>query len=196
MKTEMKRSILPTLAGGLLVSCQAPDGDPFCDPESMARFAQAAERGGAVGIRVNGPSDIRAVKRATSLPVLGIQKRNQDGKLLITPFFDDARELVRAGAEIIAVECTTRTRQWGALDLVRRIRAELNVAVMADIATLEEALAARRRAPGDQRRGRRCGVVPPQGFQDVFRDAPSEETLQVSGIFVKDNLKESRSRRV
>lgn len=142
MKTEMKRSILPTLAGGLLVSCQAPDGDPFCDPESMARFAQAAERGGAVGIRVNGPSDIRAVKRATSLPVLGIQKRNQDGKLLITPFFDDARELVRAGAEIIAVECTTRTRQWGALDLVRRIRAELNVPVMADIATLEEALAA------------------------------------------------------
>lgn len=136
-------SLLQTLAGGLLVSCQAPDGDPFRDPSSMARFAQAAERGGAVGIRVNGPSDVEAVRRTTHLPVLGIQKRMQsDGKVLITPSLEDARHLINAGAQIIAVECTTRARRLGALDLVRRIRAELNVPVMADIATLEEALAA------------------------------------------------------
>lgn len=106
----------------------------------MARFALAAERGGAAGLRVNGPSDIEAVRRATRLPVLGLQKRNRGAKLLITPSFEDARSLVKAGAQIIAVECTSRTRSWGALDVVRRIRAELDTPVMADIATLEEAI--------------------------------------------------------
>ena len=137
------KSLLQSLAGGLIVSCQAPDVDPFQDPASMARFAQAAERGGAVGIRVNSPPDVAAVRQAVPLPVIGIQKRTQpDGKILITPSFEDARDLVTAGAQIIAVECTARAQGFGALDLVRRIRAELQVPVMADIATLEEAIAA------------------------------------------------------
>lgn len=137
------KSLLQSLAGGLIVSCQAPDIDPFQDPASMSRFAQAAERGGAVGIRANSPPDVAAVRQAVSLPVIGIQKRAQaDGKVLITPSFEDARDLVAAGAQIIAVECTVRAQGFGALDLVRRIRAELRVPVMADIATLEEAIAA------------------------------------------------------
>jgi N-acetylmannosamine-6-phosphate 2-epimerase / N-acetylmannosamine kinase len=137
------KSLLQSLAGGLIVSCQAPDADPFQDPASMARFAQAAERGGAVGIRVNSPPDVAAVRQAVGLPVIGIQKRTQaDGKLLITPSFEDARGLVNAGAQVIAIECTARAQRFGALDLVRRIRAELQVPVMADIATIDEAIAA------------------------------------------------------
>jgi N-acetylmannosamine-6-phosphate 2-epimerase / N-acetylmannosamine kinase len=109
----------------------------------MARFAQAAALGGAVGIRANGPSDIAAVRQAVRLPVIGIQKRTQsDGKVLITPSFEDALGLVQAGAQIVAVECTARGMKFGALDLVRRIRTELGVLVMADIATLDEAIAA------------------------------------------------------
>jgi N-acetylmannosamine-6-phosphate 2-epimerase/N-acetylmannosamine kinase len=135
--------LLQSLAGGLIVSCQAPDIDPFRDAASMARFAQAAERGGALGIRANSAEDVKAIARAVRVPVIGIQKRTQaDGKVLITPSFEDARDLVDAGAQIVAVECTARAQRFGALELVRRIRAELGVAVMADVATLEEALAA------------------------------------------------------
>jgi glucokinase-like ROK family protein len=109
----------------------------------MAQFAQAAERGGAVGIRANSAEDVRAVIQTVRLPVIGIQKRVQpDGKVLITPSFQDACDLVEAGAQIVAVECTARAQRFGTLELVRRIRAELHVPVMADIATVEEALTA------------------------------------------------------
>ncbi len=109
----------------------------------MARFAQAAVRGGAAGIRANSAGDVAAVRRVVDVPVLGIQKRRQaDGKVLITPSFEDARDLVKAGAAIVAVDCTARAQRSGALELVRRIRAELGAPVMADIATVEEAIAA------------------------------------------------------
>lgn len=137
------KSLLQTLAGGLIVSCQAPDSDPFRDAVSIARFAQAAERGGAVGVRINSADDVRAVMETVRLPVIGLQKRMQeDGKVQITPSFSDARDLVDSGAQIVAVECTARAQRFGALELVRRIRSELRVAVMADIATVEEAIAA------------------------------------------------------
>jgi len=48
----------------------------------MARFAQAAERGGAVGIRVNGPHGCSRRAAGRSLPVTAIQKRTQpDGMI-------------------------------------------------------------------------------------------------------------------
>jgi N-acetylmannosamine-6-phosphate 2-epimerase/N-acetylmannosamine kinase len=127
----------------LIVSCQAPDGDPFRDPASMAQFARAAARGGAAGLRANGPDDVRAICQAVPLPVIGIHKRRQaDGKILITPEFEDARRLVDAGASIVALDCTERGRRHGALERLQHIRGELRVPVMADIATIEEALAA------------------------------------------------------
>ena len=136
------KSTFRTLERGLLVSCQAPEGDPFHDPESVARFAQAAERGGAAGLRVNGPMDIAATRRVTGLPIVGIQKREIDGCLRITPFFEDAVALVRAGAQIVAIQCTAGAGQHQALQLVRQVREELNIPVMADIATFDEAVAA------------------------------------------------------
>src|SRR5699024_6500447 len=47
-----------------------------------------------------------------------------------------------AGADIIALDSAKRGQEKGALERIRRIRSELNVPVMADIATLEEAVAA------------------------------------------------------
>jgi N-acetylmannosamine-6-phosphate 2-epimerase / N-acetylmannosamine kinase len=131
------------LAHGLIVSCQAPDEDPFHSPAAMAAFAEAASRGGAAGIRANSAEDIAAIRRATDLPVIGIQKRMQaDGRVLITPSFEDAQALVAAGAAIIALDCTERGCRTGALERLRRIRTELEVPVMADIATIEEGVAA------------------------------------------------------
>jgi putative N-acetylmannosamine-6-phosphate epimerase/predicted NBD/HSP70 family sugar kinase len=134
---------LATIRGRLVVSCQAPDGDPFRDPESIARFAAAAVQGGAAGIRACGTGDVRAIRGAVQVPIIGIEKTVQaDGRILITPSFDGARALVQAGADMIAIDCTERGRRHGALERLRRINDELGIPVLADIATEEEAVTA------------------------------------------------------
>ncbi|MEN6537534.1 MAG: N-acylglucosamine-6-phosphate 2-epimerase, partial [Bryobacteraceae bacterium] len=127
----------------LIVSCQASEGDAFRDSGAIARFAIAAVDGGARGIRANGPEDIKAIREAVTVPILGLQKCTApDGRILITPTVEAAKKLVIAGADAIALDCTLRGQRMGALDRLRAIRSELNVPVVADIATVEEALAA------------------------------------------------------
>lgn len=127
----------------LIVSCQAFEDDAFYGAEFMARFARAAVDGGAAGIRANSPEDIRAIRQGVDKPVIGIQKRTMpDGRVLITPTFEDARQLVAAGAAAVALDCTARGRRYGALDRLRQIKAQLGVPVLADIATVEEAVLA------------------------------------------------------
>jgi glucokinase len=109
----------------------------------MTAFAQAAVEGGAAGIRADGPQDVAAIREVVAVPIIGIAKRkHDDGKVMITPSFEAARELVEAGADLIALDCTLRGQESGALDRLRRIRTELKVPVLADIATIEEAEAA------------------------------------------------------
>lgn len=128
---------------GLIVSCQAREGEPFRDPASMAKFAASAVAGGAAAIRARGVEDIRAIREAVTVPIVGIWKQVQDdGKVLITPTFESARELVEAGAEMVALDVTVRGRRHGAIERLGRIRRELRVPVMADIATIDEALKA------------------------------------------------------
>lgn len=136
-------NLQPELRGKLIASCQAPEGSTFRDPESIARFARATVEGGAAGIRANGPEDIRAIRQAVSVPVIGIWKVKQDdGKVLITPSFEAAQKLVEAGADLVALDCTARGQKHGALDRLRRIKEDLQVPVLADIATVEEAVQA------------------------------------------------------
>lgn len=140
----MVADVVQKIKGGLVVSCQAEQGSPFFQPESMARFAKAAEIGGAVSIRVKEP-DIRAIKQMCGLPVIGIDKVYLEGfELYITPRFEDAERIAAAGAEVIALDCTPRARPGGVTmeELVGRIKSELKLPVMADIATLQEAMAA------------------------------------------------------
>ena len=140
----MAADVIEKIQGGLVVSCQAEEGSPFFQPESMARFARAAEMGGAVGIRAKEP-DIRAIRGTCRLPIIGIDKVYLEGfEVYITPRFEDAQRIADAGAEIIALDCTPRPRPGGVTmeQLVQRIRSELKLPVMADIATLEEARAA------------------------------------------------------
>ena len=140
---ECDGTVLGNLRGRLIVSCQAREGEPFRNPEAQAWFAQAAVEGGAAGIRTQGPDHVRAIRAAVGVPVIGIRKMAaSDGRRLITPTFESARELVEAGAHMIALDVTARGRCFGALDRLRRIRDELNVPVLADIATADEALVA------------------------------------------------------
>ncbi|MBX3195343.1 MAG: putative N-acetylmannosamine-6-phosphate 2-epimerase [Microbacteriaceae bacterium] len=131
---------LDAIEGGLIVSCQAPRRSPLRDPAIMAHLALAAELGGAVGLRVNGPEDIRAVAAATSVPIVGLHKVPGTRRDIITPDAGLAGSLVDAGADIVAVEATAETL-GDDLGLLASVRA-LGVPVMADIATLDEGLRA------------------------------------------------------
>jgi putative N-acetylmannosamine-6-phosphate epimerase len=136
-------SLLECFYRRLIVSCQAREGESFRHPESQARFAIAAVDGGAAGIRAQGADDVRAIRSVVTVPIIGIRKlRQDDGQVLITPTFEAARELLDAGADMIAMDVTARGRRWGAIERLKRIRAELKIPVLADIATLDDAMSA------------------------------------------------------
>jgi N-acetylmannosamine-6-phosphate 2-epimerase/N-acetylmannosamine kinase len=136
---------MQALKGRLIVSCQAPSGDPFANADLLALFAVTAVRGGAGGIRAEGFDSVRAIKDATRVPVVGIRKvLMPDGRIMITPTNEDAQGLVAAGADIVALDCTVRGRRSGALERLRWIRSNLGVPVWADIATVEEGVEAAR----------------------------------------------------
>ena len=130
--------------GALVVSCQARADNPLHGPVHMAAIAKAAEAGGARGIRANGETDVAAIRAVTSLPIIGISKVWDDRfPVYITPGFEAAAQIARAGADIIGLDATPRPRDGEPVDrLIGRIRAELGKEVFADIATLEEGRAA------------------------------------------------------
>ena len=55
------------LQGGLIVSVQAPEGSPMRDPEVIAAMAEASLNNGAIGVRLESPEHIGAVRRRNSL---------------------------------------------------------------------------------------------------------------------------------
>ena len=102
------------LRKGLIVSCQAEEGSPFNSSRFIAAFAEAAEIGGAVGVRVRDPENVRAVAEVIDLPIVGLTKgKFESGGVLITPTIDDVLRLVDSGADIIAVDATDRRRLNG-----------------------------------------------------------------------------------
>jgi N-acylglucosamine-6-phosphate 2-epimerase len=129
----------------LIVSCQALPHEPLHGAEIMARMAMAAKEGGAVAIRANGPADIGAIGAAVDLPLIGLYKEDIPGyAVYITPTLAHARAVAGAGAHIIAIDATARSRpQPGTLaDYIAAIHAETGCPVLADIATVEEGIAA------------------------------------------------------
>jgi len=132
------------LCGKLIVSCQASPGDPLEDIDALRRIAASVVKAGASGLRLNGAAQIAAIRRDTDLPIIGIEKKYGPQGLRITPDFAAAAALAKAGASIIALDCTdcewTDAEPWR--EIIRRIHDELDLPVMADIATLDEAIAA------------------------------------------------------
>lgn len=105
---------IAALSGGIVVSCQATEDNPLHGPKTMALMARAAEQGGAVGLRVNGPADTKAIMRSTSLPVLAIYKVDYPGfDVRITPTAADTLAIVETGAPFIALDGTNRPRPHG-----------------------------------------------------------------------------------
>ena len=137
--------VIESLRGGLIVSCQALPGNPLRSSDCIARLAEAASLGGAVAIRANGVEDLAAIRGRVAIPVIGINKEPPSPDLpYITPTFESALEIARTGIEIIALDATNRPHpgRSGAAELIRTVRKELRLLVMADVSTLEEGIAA------------------------------------------------------
>ncbi len=138
-------NLIDKLKGGLIVSCQAYTGEPLFGSNYMERMAVAAYESGAVGIRANGPNDVRAIRRAVPIPIIGIYKISVPGsEVYITPNIDSARVIANEGAEIIALDCTNRPLPDGSYgrDLIHVIKEQLGTFVMADISNLKEGILA------------------------------------------------------
>lgn len=133
------------LRGGLIVSCQAPTGSPLDDAAIISALALTAEQNGAVGVRLNGPGHIAAARRRLRVPIIGIEKVVMPpSDVYITPTMEVARRVAASGADIIALDATSRPRPQGETlsDLLRFVREELKRPVMADVDTLEAGLRA------------------------------------------------------
>lgn len=134
--------LLASLKHQLIVSVQARVGNPLAKPQYLAVMAQAAEQGGAAGLRANAPENIAAMRQVSKLPIIGLYKHDEPGWEIITPTLESARALVQAGADIVALSCAFYQRpDLPALArMIAVLESEMKVPVMADISTLEEGL--------------------------------------------------------
>ena len=133
-----KVSLFSRIEGGLVVSCQALEDEPLHSAEIMARMAEAAMIGGAVGIRCNGVEDTKAIRAKVDLPVIGLWKVGREG-VYITPTADHALSIIDAGADMVALDATkVRANLESDVLAIHKVGG----LVMADISTYEEGLMA------------------------------------------------------
>jgi N-acylglucosamine-6-phosphate 2-epimerase len=125
------------LQGGLIVSVQAPEGSPMRDPAVIAAMAEASLNNGALGVRLESPEHIGAVRRrCPEALIVGLWKRTfPDSAVYITPGWREIQAVWAAGADVIALDATERRRPDGAelAELLQRARSELGAVLMADV---------------------------------------------------------------
>ena len=141
-----KQKILEKMRGNLIVSCQALEGEPLYieNGSCMQLMARAAKQAGACAIRTNGVRDVIGIKDETKLPIIGLLKKNYEGyEQYITVTMDEIEKLEKAGADIIALDCTLRERVDGRTvgEFIQAIKEKYpNLLLMADISNLEEGI--------------------------------------------------------
>ncbi|MGC6483122.1 MAG: N-acetylmannosamine-6-phosphate 2-epimerase [Synechococcus sp.] len=137
-----------SLRGGLIVSVQAPQGSPMREPEVIAAMAEASLNNGAIGVRLESPEHIGAVRRrCPDALIIGLWKRTfADSPVYITPRWHDLQAVWAAGADVVALDATARARPAGESleDLVRRAREQLGAPLMADVDSVTNGLEAAR----------------------------------------------------
>jgi N-acylglucosamine-6-phosphate 2-epimerase len=140
-----KNSTLSQLKNGLIISCQPRLNSALDHSRFVAALATAAEEQGAVGVRIRGVRDIRAVAGAVDIPIIGLEKINdRDSDVYITPTIESARRVYRAGAQVIAMDATERPRPRGQhlARIVAAAKEDFDALLMADVATLKQGVEA------------------------------------------------------
>lgn len=137
--------IIDYLKGKVVVSSQAMPNEPLYDEKCMMAMMQSVINGGAAGLRVAGKRDV--INATTfGVPVIGLTKpeklpENWKSIVYITPGVREVKELIEAGADIIAFDGTSRQRPDGSNveQLIQLIHFAGRLA-MADISTFEEGI--------------------------------------------------------
>ena len=143
-----KQELFDLIKGTIVVSCQATPGEPLYmkDQSMMYLMARAAKQAGAKMIRTSSVRDIVEIKEETGLPVIGLIKREYPGYTgRITMTMREVDECMEAMADIVSIDCTFNERADGLTppEFLKQVKAKYpNIIIMADCATLEEAVAA------------------------------------------------------
>lgn len=146
----MKHEKLRALENCLIISAQAAGDEPLNKPEHLLAMALSGINGGAAGLRLEGKNNIAYIRKHTNLPIIGLAKsellpdKERLDKIYITSTFAEAEELAVAGSDIIATDATGRPRPDGLSlrQFIEKVHGKLQVPVWADVATLEQGLAA------------------------------------------------------
>jgi len=134
---------IDSLRGGLVVSCQAVRDAPLSRADVLGLIATSVVGAGAVGIRAEGIENLRAIRAAVSVPIIGLLKVGGEGPY-ITPTLEHAFAVAEAGADIIAIDATFRPRRDGhtLAEVVAAIHEQAGRLALADISTVDEGVAA------------------------------------------------------
>lgn len=134
------------LGHGLIVSVQAPEGSPMRHPDVIAAMAEASLKNGAIGVRLESPEHIGAVReRCPKALIIGLWKRSWPGSsVYITPRWHEVQAVWGAGADVVALDATDRPRPQGEelASLVKRAKDDLGAPLMADVDSVENGLRA------------------------------------------------------
>jgi len=122
--------LIESLAGKLIVSCQ----------DYTQVMIEAALRGGAAGLRINGPCDVRIARARTDIPIIACNKMHfPNSPIYITPSVRAALTVIAAGADIVALDATRRRRvRQSVREIVQAIH-QAGALALADLAAAEEA---------------------------------------------------------
>ncbi|WP_094510300.1 N-acetylmannosamine-6-phosphate 2-epimerase [Synechococcus sp. MW101C3] len=135
--TPAERLERAAVQGGLIVSVQAPEGSPLRDPQVIAAMAEASLANGAIGVRLESPEHIGAVRRrCPQALIVGLWKRSFPGSpVYITPGWEELLAVWAAGADVVAIDATERQRPGGQplAELIERATTELGAPLMADV---------------------------------------------------------------
>ena len=141
-----KKELCERIRGQMIVSCQALPGEPLYVEEKSVMYlmARAAKMAGSPAIRTSGIRDVAAIKEETGLPVIGLVKIQYPGfDGYITPTMKEVDQLVEAGSDVVALDCTNRRRGDGSTpgEFIQAIREKYkDIILMADISNYEEGI--------------------------------------------------------
>ena len=101
------------LKQGIIISIQPTPQSLFDSVDRICEFARIAEASGARAVKIEGIKRIEAVKKAISIPIIGISKIGEqiDGRFPITPTIELLDLIIEAGADYIATESLAVIKQ-------------------------------------------------------------------------------------
>ena len=138
---------LKKIKNNIIISLQAMENEPLYNENCIVLIAKSLiELGGINALRLAGKRDILNIKKLfPNVTVIGITKpkvipSNYKEVVYITPTVKDCKEIIEAGADIVAFDGTLRKRPNNEKleDLINFVKSN-NKLAMADISNFEEA---------------------------------------------------------